>query len=1751
MSDATTLEAFQALHRELVAVCEYRNDGLDILNVALEDHAEQFRNLISKKPRKQESRKAVESGKITIKDEDYSINKEFQDYALQLADELDLDEIEAAGLLLDAKDDMVTLGRPLLECGLIQFHQQRKYLLDCMRLCIKLADDPELDPNLQTFFGDYVAENIYVVARPGQPAAPADTQIVPRCMAAMQEIRTWLQKLGDRATAASVLQERLPADVQEMFDFSRMSLLQQHEGVVMIVCGAVGKRHVRRSDFESFLKLLQKWDRYDSLLVHLFPILALHIRIFGSPDGVCDLEEVRKLNDIVVRREDDNAWQLPSLRAAVCAWWVAEYSGWYADDMGIPPGNIDLDKEDGERADLFSDCLEEGALDFILSVSSDVEAKDWQDPTPSGVQLWLQRKCPPLPSDSVPFSDYFRVAVMEQLEGFVDAFISNLPDIIRQLRVEEDEQRQLSQTHEQSLELERFLLIIAHAYEGRPEAAEAFWADPESNLAGFMQWASHRASTPLVSAFCEMLRSVSGNEASANAAHDFLLDEVSTTTSTGRIRKSQSLTWHQIVKELAFFTTRIRSHTGAAPAVTYRGGKPSDEQEEAEPESAIMLGCYLRLIARVSTNSSTARFFLLNDEELMLVATLFGLASLPVPGPLRACVFTALKALLSDKELDMSYNLWECVENFMAGRYIQQPQQQTLANTTTPAHYMDGFFTEIGREFEQPYAFIQLLLVLVTPSSDQSPLNDALPFPETLGATTRIPGIEPYVDFVLGANLGNKQANNTGTKQQQQALRLAALDFAFVCLDTFNEDLILIANETAIPVDNAIATTDLATYVKLHPFARVMEWIYNNSVVEAIFGAIHEEPAEIGNASPDSPLILGIIRAVEIISKILDLQDTYVDLVRQVIRSQADDRRKPVSAAYSYFEEAIANHLGLMVDLGSFCGLGHPTLTLACLKLLEKISTSSKLISAWNPGPGRHAHRNKAVVALEKDGAADVIAGAFVSEMIAPLDPGLEADAPNYSIKTYILDFLYACLQASPDRPTVAHLLLGFKCNVDTLDVGPSFQDRTSLFHNLIRVLFETPFGDEALGMRRWLILLKHKTMRIFQVLWRSPLSSRIVLDDLRENNCAFHLLLREVTAQDAQPWDGLSVLSPAFPTTDASIGFVDFWALRAMTLEYVGMELCSVAQQRLPGLKRRIFDALSGTMANDSGEPMDVVTVFDLYDFLSSNSNAMQWDREPPPLKRLRDVDLRAAVDETATGDAVYDLAKVREIVLLKAAELLKEATYLGDKALEDLRDELHREEAQLLEHLVFMNRKTQLASNLQVVLQSWARLLLVMFEANEFEGAARVTFLLQALQAILPGLEAASTDNPVQAFELARLAEVLLYKLFSDPSDAGGGGSGRQMSSLVSDKLFQLFQICLYATCKWVNNPDLRTVYYNICYRYVAGLLDQAAAAAATAAAAAAAAASATTGGPGSSALVPATAASGWQKAHTAVTVCGERVLNGLCDDAYGSDSTACQTAALVLLGALVRLGAQAHDPHVVATLHRLNFIGVLVDSLRTTLQDARALLHATTINANANANATANGSTVAQRDPQQQAQDAKLALLLQLCQTRDGAAYALHANLFRAVEASGLFAADPELQVAAAAAAAVANNNYNYGNTTMAAKNSAAASLVANTAALAQHYALLVQVARVLGAAVVSRGAHTVQQGRRFLTTHRMLVVHVLKRSAGIGATGGSRALDEQVADLAEAFMVLIAATDFLEFEDETPAQPQKNPARVLFH
>ncbi|KAK4216076.1 nucleoporin Nup186/Nup192/Nup205 [Rhypophila decipiens] len=1717
MADFRPLEALKLLHGELLSLHEHRLEDPQTLDQLIVAHTEALKKFLAKTPRSSTSRTAVQSGKVTIQGDEYSVNQDFVNDTLKLADEVDLDELEAARVLLDADaegDQEENFGRPLWECGVIRFHQEREYLLDCMRLCIEICDDEELEPRFQDYFGSVVDEKIFGAAVPGAQRQPAGEKFVSKCMKAMQEIKTWLQLLGDRRAAQNVLarpdQPKQP-ESQEIYDFASLKLVQQHELIAIILCAAVEKRHAEAKDFEDFIGVLRKADKYDHLLVHCFPVLGEYITVFGSTEGNRDIQQARRLNERICSRSDDSTWLLANLGAAVRAWWIAEYSGCYVDDAVDLPG-VDLDKEDEQRTKQFLEALKDGGFDFILSVAADCKAQEWRDPSEIGMRQWIQRKAPPLATEQFPFAPFFQRSLMMHLEVLVDASITNIPDVLRKLRTEEDEQRQLSQTHEQDLDLERFLLIISYAYEGRPDAAMSFWEDPDSNLAGFLQWASKRASTPLVSAFCEMLQALSSNEECATAAHMFLLDEGY--HSSGKMKRSQCLSWSQIYKELDFFTTKIRERPSPSQSNMHRLVKPSNELAETEPESAMMLECYLRLIAKLSAESETARQKLILTDNYHLLNTLFKLATGAIPPRLRACIFYAFRAFMTDKDPSLNGLLWRWFDHWMA---IDYPQQASLhrgaalaIQNQTPYGNMTSVFESLSHGFEEPNAVIQFLISLFVPVEELEQLNDTLPFPEDLSNQVRVPGVEAYVDYVLevfGTTTSNKEDKPETT--QLRMLRLSCLDFVMTCLGTFNEDLIILGSQSSIAIDQAIATTDLATYIHLHPFSRAMEWMFDDRIVKTLIDTIHQDSSAMGAAAPESPLVLSVLRSVEVLLKVLELQATYLDLVKPMIRAQGTKiLPSKAHSAYSSIEEGIMNHLSLVVDLGKYCGIRHPPLTLACLKLLERISTSPKIISAWGPNGGMHGHhRNKAIVQLEQNEEGEAIAASLAAEISDTLDPVLEAEAQNYMIKLFILDFLYECLKATPDQPTIAHLLLGFHCEVNTLTVEPegAFDNQKSLFHNLLNVFIGLSVYQEEVGVRGYLVALKHRILRVFQLLWSSPLSSVLVMDELRATNFAFHTLLHELQIQPSLKWDGLEAGSPEFLLTDAAVSYIDFLSTRAMAFQYIGKELCSVAHHRIPTTKRQIFEALNGQVKAENNEPINIPNIFDFFDFLPLED---QWDIPTPQFTHYKDLDLGPCAEEDPVAGLQYNAHRVQEILWLKR----NEARSAGQIIPQEQLAAIEREEAMLKEFIVYGNRHRRFSAQRLMVLRAWTNLLLIMFEANDFKGTPKMAFLLQALQAILPSLEAFSTLSVAETYELARVAKVLLFKLDFSGDVTPSGGLDKEsaaIGNLISDKLFQLFQVCLNCIGRWTGSSELRALYHSICYRYLTGVVDK------------------NGQSPASQRL-----ATSRQRTLKTIVAAGERLLNVICDDAYGSD-TNCQTAAMILLGALVSIGSADDDAAVIDTLNRLNFIGVLVDSLKTVLADWLAMI--------------AQDNTLAEQHAR-----AKLALLLQLCQTRSGAKFVLQANLFRALELSGVFAADPELEIDAR-----------------------------NTRALEKHYSLLVSLARVIGAAVLSRGSHNVLQGRRFLQQHRMLLVHTLKRSAGIGTVGNGAGgagtvngrstfggkdsilvgagdveaqakLEDRIEELAEAFMLLITATGFLEFEeDQVPMEKPKPVYGRLFH
>jgi nuclear pore complex protein Nup205 len=175
-------------------------------------------------------------------------------------------------------------------------------------------------------------------------------------------------------------------------------------------------------------------------------------------------------------------------------------------------------------------------------------------------------------------------------------------------------------------------MIISFAFERRAEAAQEFWADPESNLYGFLQWASKRQTVPRVSAFCEMLCSISEGPENAAAAHQFLTEEDKFMSS--KFKRSTTMNWSQMFTELQLYATRVTEKPNSTPSQgpsqsffgTYFSRKP-EPVEMNEPESPVMLTCYLRLMGHLCSQSELVRDWMLQNQSFNIVSTLLTLCS--------------------------------------------------------------------------------------------------------------------------------------------------------------------------------------------------------------------------------------------------------------------------------------------------------------------------------------------------------------------------------------------------------------------------------------------------------------------------------------------------------------------------------------------------------------------------------------------------------------------------------------------------------------------------------------------------------------------------------------------------------------------------------------------------------------------------------------------------------------------------------------------------------------------------------------------------------------------------------------------------------------------------------------------------------------------------------------------------------------------------------------------------------------------
>ena len=1445
------------------------------------------------------------TGSVTFDEQEFKVNREFQESATQLADTLDLDELHSARLLIESQEDSVLLERSNLISAVLLFHERRQYILECLRLLLILSNDPELEGIVRDASLGLVASILETKDGPGR----GGSLYAQKCMDAMIGIERWLQNLGERHQGALALGQTLTEDHNRMIGFQQKSLQQQHESLGAIINCLIKASQTGVEDFYKLLGHLPKIDRWNNLAVHYVPIITAFVSQFGSPEGGGSLRDARMLNSRILDSRDANPWILRNLQAATITWWLAEYSGWYLEQpVGSPVQNANLPEETKQRSQAFFQALKDGAFECTLFICSQTTPDEWYDPTKHALIQLLLRDSLPLAQDLTLTSPFFQTLLMEQFETFTDAFITNMPDILRQFKSEEDDQRKRFRTKlqqgassaipEQILHLERFLAIISFAFDNRVDSAEAFWADVDSNLYGFLQWTAKRQSTPCVSAFCEMLRSISGGEHCAASAHRFLLEEA--TLVPAKMRRTHCLSWAQIFGELNVYTTKIREQpTVLRPTIQY-GGRPGPDEID-EPESSIMLESYLRLMFHLCHESAEVRSWILSQADLPVLETLLYLCNAGVPSSLQACAFMVIQSLLTDKSTELGMTVWMTLDLWVSGGLPLPSNVNRPPKSSSAIQNEQMTYDTISASFETASEFIALLHSLMRPDGQETGLNDQLPFPESLGSSYRMPGIEPYIDFVFDKVFAASKKMQFDDQLQQRILTWNVLRFAAVCLETFNEDLVILANKSSMPVDEAMDASSLLAYVRLHPFARVMEWMFNEQVIAALFASTHHDIDEVAGAASNSPLILSIICGIDVMNLIMDLQSTYLDIVRPLIKTQSTRLKQPVlNPSLASFEDSVSLNLHLIVDLGLYSGVGNQHLSVSSLTLLGKLASSRKLNVQSNPNAGQRLHGNRLIGIVEQDGDLASIASSLTLALqfdSRELAQGIEA--PGWTIKSVILDFLVDCLSGSPNRPTLAHALLGFACTGTTVDVEADglFANGEALFHAILHLVLDYPSGNEA-SMQVWSLGLKQKGMQILSIMWTSPLTSIFVLSDMRLRDFIFLLFTKLGPVGPSTLWDGRALTDPDFIYTESSESLELFFWQRCSVFEYASAEIRIIAAEGAPSMKAKIFSTLLGSTITPEGEQIQNMTIFDLLDFIDLE---VPTGVTEPQLNYFSGMDFSFASDIVFSTEANRSNVKlIHEMVLLRLNDLKRSGRFQDP-------NEQQRAETEA-QHILLYHKTRNNQLNLAIArlrtMKTWGHLVRLAMGTCDLGQGEKSALILQALQLITPKLEDYAVTNTQEAQEIATIILALLFQL-----DIGSLALDQSRArDVVNDRLFQTFRSAFRAISCPDGDAKLRETLYKISYQYLSGMAQ--------------------------------TSNSSVQRRHSVQIVksAGQKTMDILCDDAYGASGT-CKISALLLLDSLVSLTDLEKSNFIIEALTRTNFVQLIVESIEIIPQELRA--------------------------------------------------------------------------------------------------------------------------------------------------------------------------------------------------------------------
>lgn len=1421
------------------------------------------------------------------------MSQEFINQICAFSDELSIDELVAAELMVHASDDSTRLSLNHIQGGIAAFHVRRQYILDLVRFFIDAnRKNDSLDQKLKSFVDTIVKSQ--------------GTPFIDRILKGLKDIEELLVKLQEKESRGQFLGQTENREFVETLKLRRDFLLSEHDLLSQILHSTIENDFVNYpSDVSKIFTHVQGLDSYSTIMMHYVPAIAqLGLRLDPNQSlnpVSLSVKEVLSVKDILTA---DKAWKSAYWQGTVKLIYFT-YAAGLNQAKGVEGELSDGVDYKAEILNHIRSAIDFGAFELLLCLASDINSKTSQFDPFFDFRPQLQFYVPPYKSLG-KISDNLTDLVFQSLERFVESVVANIADILREMRLNEEDMFLANAQSDINgeavgMDLERFFIFVSCLFYGRPDSAMMFWSDTESNLYAFVQWASQCDILVMTAAFSHMLASLATGPTCALAAHKFLAESSTSASFASRTRKITSMSWSNIFGNIQDAIARLKPPQPPPSSLLLSKAKLIADIPDLDQFDILLLTNYLSILSQIVTYSAEAREELMSNTEVHLLPTLFEFLSFytPLYGPiLNVFAGLALTTTPSFKE-----QIWLSLDLWLFNAIIAFPQNEYLAADFSPKERL----SKLLDTYPSVLGFSQLLESLLRSNGDHPDLY-SLPYPASLGEKYRNPGIWPYVDYMINEVFYTSTTTESMEKERKFALQHTSLKFIRHCLELFDSEIAVLSASAGVNLDVIVRAPSFLSYLVAHPSAPAMSYLFNSKIYNPLISIASTGIDAISELPESDPTIELLIDSLKIINSIFDLQNTFIDVVVKVFRKSADSTVLLSTHGLGSFEDAILYNIPVISHLALYIGSSNVDLARLSLQLLDRISHSTQFSAPSFSTIDSRIRGNRLLSILETVDESTRIKEGFIEQLEKSMDNCYDEETAEKAmkLKEEIIQLIIYNLSQDSKEPTIAHFLLGFKIQSDgtlVLDKARGgILSEISLLDSLMNIL---KYGIQLItssDVPKAATLITSRCSTIFQLLLQTPSSSYLVLDYFREHDFFFSLLNSEPIVSLGAFWEGKPYKdNNDFLFSDSASTLEAFLKHRAALLKCLSIEVHTAAMSGALSLISRFTDALVNMDMKkmDSFGSSSATRILSFLDVLEYEIPTMS-ENTIEIVKVFGEQVVSHFFKKDVDGEFETAVAELKLLIRLKGLE------FVASKKIESLEDPEFVTGAHYVVE-TFTKRRVyeRLRANQLQCLNSWAKLVLVLVNDTDMSLASRTTFLLETFQSITYKLVQYSISDVVYAENLASLL-VSLFSTYQDDMAAlikGSDGNGALVVQHEGsyDRTHSLFKAALSSVLTPCSTATLRSELYVIAYKYLRWVLD----------------------GSGS-------------KSTTSIRNCiqnvrtsGDRLIEIICNDAISGEGNT-RLTALVLLDVLCSLSTKAGSTFLLDSLIKYNLLLLVVQSI-----------------------------------------------------------------------------------------------------------------------------------------------------------------------------------------------------------------------------